>query len=284
MGNLFQVMPVLHLILIVLTSLQFLEYLKLNNERSKFIALFQQSFFDIAEFAFLFAMIVLFFTLQLHVLGATFDDGGNFGEDYDTEHNDYQMIPYYGVIFMAAFRTAITDLQPPTYDYWVERWPILPGDSAVHIAIIWIVWFTFIVHTVILALNFLIAIVSQSYEHIMSRQQEAIIMSRSELNMEYAKQVNPDAKCDIEMLILATNIGEKNQNEWAGLTQNIKTEVRKVRETLKVDIDRVHEAIEANHAKNAVIEERLARIEMQLKSGMEKINSYFENPALAKAN
>lgn len=55
------------------------------------------------------------------MLGATFDDGGNFDlEGYDTEHNDYQLIPYYGVIFAANMRTAIGDLQPPTYDYWVE--------------------------------------------------------------------------------------------------------------------------------------------------------------------
>lgn len=52
---------------------------------------------------------------------------------------------------------------------------------------IWLVYFVSLLMTVILSLNFLIAIVSQSYESIMDRQQEAIIMSRSQLNLEYVK-------------------------------------------------------------------------------------------------
>ena len=58
----------------------------------------------------------------MHVLGATFDDGGNFVmEDYidenglehpayDDLHNDYQLISYYGVYFISNFRTAIGDI------------------------------------------------------------------------------------------------------------------------------------------------------------------------------
>lgn len=66
--------------------------------------------------------------LCLHVLGATFDTGGNYNVDdpmtevnetYDSNHNDYQMIPYFGVIIAANIRTSIGDLQTPGYNYWV---------------------------------------------------------------------------------------------------------------------------------------------------------------------
>ena len=54
--------------------------------------------------------------------------------------------------------------------------------SQVVIFIIWTLYTIIVFTQVILALNFLIAIVSQSYECIMDRQQEAIIESRASLN------------------------------------------------------------------------------------------------------
>ena len=70
------------------------------------------------------------------------------------------------------FRIAIGDLQPPSYEYWVE----LNDKSMInsrksnlritgfYVSLIWVFWSLCILMNVILALNFLIAIVSQSYE------------------------------------------------------------------------------------------------------------------------
>ena len=52
------------------------------------------------------------------------------------------------------------------------------------IVIIWSYYLVFIFAQVILALNFLIAIVSQSYESVMDRQLEAIVESRCDLNQQ----------------------------------------------------------------------------------------------------
>ena len=76
-----------------------------------------------------------------------------------------------------------------------------------YVGAIWVVYFTGVLMSTILALNFLIAIVSQAYENIMDRQENAIIAARSELNIEYAQQVNPQKESDVEFLVLATQIG-----------------------------------------------------------------------------
>lgn len=53
-----------------------------------------------------------------------YDDGGNFDtmtinirKDYKN-HNDYILVDQLLVSFLALYRTAVTDLQAPTYDYW----------------------------------------------------------------------------------------------------------------------------------------------------------------------
>ena len=100
--------------------------------------------------------------------------------------------------------------------------------------------------TVILALNFLIAIVSQSYESIMDRQEEAIILSKSELNMEYTRQVDPNSGMDVEMIVLATKLGRDRKSkdgQWSGLSQNIKDDVRASRKAARSELQRLNQSL-----------------------------------------
>lgn len=104
----------------------------------------------------------------MQVLGTRFDDGGNMEEDYDTNHNDYPFISSFGVSVLSAYRNAVGDLQMPTYDYWTAE-----GNSGIYpkfmISLIWLLYLLFIFVNVLMSLNFLIAIFSQSYEYIMDR-------------------------------------------------------------------------------------------------------------------
>lgn len=169
-SNLYYAMPMIHFTELILTAGQAMFYLMLNEERAKFIQLFQKSFLDIIPFLMIFALIILQTILCLHVLGASFDSGGNYNLDdpntplinelYDSDHYDYQMVPYFGVIVAANIRTSIGDLQPPGYNYWVESFSHAKDMSRFYIGMIWFVYFVSLIMTVILSLNFLIAIVS----------------------------------------------------------------------------------------------------------------------------
>lgn len=60
----------------------------------------------------------------------------------------------------------------------------------------------FLLIQVVISLNFLIAIISQSYESIMNRQQEAIMVSMNELNLQFANETEEDAEIDIQVIVL----------------------------------------------------------------------------------
>jgi hypothetical protein len=174
-----QQLPIFHFLMVVLTAGQAIFYLQLDLSRSKFLTLFWRSIIDISSFMVIFILNIFVIAGLLHVLGATFDVGNNFDEDYDTNHNDYYLVPYSGVIIAASIRNAVDDLQPPSYNYWIEQYEISPMTSTFYIGVIWVVYFLGVFTSTILALNFLIAIVSQAYENIMDMQEKAIISARS---------------------------------------------------------------------------------------------------------
>ena len=94
--------------------------------------------YDLLPFLITTLITLLFFTSTLHVMGAQMDDGGNFEDDYDTMHNDYAYSSYFSVNALSAIRTAIGDVQPPTYDYWVNNYyDFSPEYSKFCMNVIW---------------------------------------------------------------------------------------------------------------------------------------------------
>jgi len=217
-------MPVLHMVMLYLMFFQSIFYLSLNSNTAKFLTLFKKAFFDAIGFLVVFVLLTALFGLSLHVLGARFDDGGNFDpESYDTNHNDYSFTSGVGVAMLAAIRNSIGDIQPPSYDYWTARYQ---ADNNVvpylMIMLIWIVFVTFLFVQVILALNFLIAIVSQSYESIMDRQLIAVTESKDSQVQEYMQEINPERDVDVELMVFQTATSLSAESDWDGLTQTIK--------------------------------------------------------------
>jgi len=69
------------------------------------------------------------FTCMFVQTGTYFDDGGNFDKNYNTLHNDYQVMDHRLVMIAAQLRNSFGDPQPPTYDYWAAR--LKAGDTVV---------------------------------------------------------------------------------------------------------------------------------------------------------
>ena len=64
----------------------------MQPQMAKFIRLFTQSWYDSQIFLFVYIGLVVIFGLIFQVLGAHFDDRGNFDNEYDTNFNDYKNV------------------------------------------------------------------------------------------------------------------------------------------------------------------------------------------------
>ena len=171
-------------------------------------------------------IIISLMAAVMQVLGTRFDDGGNMDlSTYDTHNNDYPFISSFGVSVISAYRNAVGDLQMPTYEYWTAE-----GNSGIYprfmIFLIWLLYTLFIFVLDLMALNFLIAIFSQSYESIMDRQIEAIIESKIELNQECLQELNnlndEEVQADVDIIVMQTAINLNADSEWDGIGQTMK--------------------------------------------------------------
>ena len=65
-------------------------------------------------------LLICFVSINLHILGATWDAGGPYEKEYNVDFYDYQFMPYFATVFISNIRTAVGDLQAPGYNYWGE--------------------------------------------------------------------------------------------------------------------------------------------------------------------
>jgi len=124
----------------------------------------------------------------------------------------------------------VGDLQPPSYDYWVNRYDA--GDTLwahINIGLIWFTWIAQVIIVVICMLNFLIAIVSDSYNFIMEREKIARIERREQISYAGMYEITSDEQ--IEAVILATKLNTDSDDladQWEGVTKNIKRQISKL--------------------------------------------------------
>ena len=95
----------------------------------------------------------------------------------------YPGIHYYWAFVAFAIRSSIGDIQPPRYTFWLSARE--QGHSVVPflmVYFIWLIWFCTQFINLVILLNFLIAVISQSYEDIMSREIFTRYSLRSHMN------------------------------------------------------------------------------------------------------
>ena len=98
------------------------------------------------------------------------------------------------------------------------------------ITLIWALYLQFIFVLVLMALNFLIAIFSQSYESIMDRQIEAIIESNIALSQECLQELihdDEEVQTEVDVIVMQTAVNLNANSEWDGIAQTIKKSLGK---------------------------------------------------------
>lgn len=106
------------------------------------------------------------------------------------------------------------DFQPPNYDYWISRYKEGQiGWAYTNIAIIWLLWFTQIMIVVICMLNFLIAIVSDSYGWIIENEKAQRIEQQEFQN---TKSLNEGYQLNeaFDVIYMYTDLSNGKSNEW----------------------------------------------------------------------
>lgn len=134
-------------------------------------------------------------------------------------------------MLILAFRNSIGDLQSPQYERWLnyiaanQNDPLRSAQGYFIIYLLWGLWFGNIILMVILLLNFLIAIISQTYERVAGSQSNYTYKDRADMNQEAMTILSAlYYQGEVKMIVFTQDKGiwASEDNQWGGIVDSIK--------------------------------------------------------------
>ena len=171
-------MPFLNVIIFTLVIFKVLFYLRSYNELAVVVQLLGQCIKEIFFFLMFMISSVLVFSHISILLGA----------DYHAEQPSQEELGFFLRVIMQTWKNAIGDAGPPSFAQWEQLQNIhYMNDTLWPQFYIVLIWLVFIFNQLLIAvilLNFLIAMISQSYEQVMQHKSKSQYSQKGALNME----------------------------------------------------------------------------------------------------
>ncbi|CDW78462.1 wd-40 repeat protein [Stylonychia lemnae] len=207
---------------IFLAFIKFCYFMRILSGFSSLVYMLLGVFLDIRYFLTFYLVFIILFSLQFSVLfnGST--------------PEQYSGINQFGY-FIMAFRLS-------TGDFDTDGFSELPQEL---IITIWLIWILAVVILNLILMNFIIAVISQSYERAMQRLIPQNYAIRAEFIYERELFMQNNEISDENFpryLLLRRKIIEENENkEWQGFVKDIKTSYKANTNNIKVQMELVRQ-------------------------------------------
>lgn len=243
---------VYNIVLLVILILRVMEYIRVFTEYSMQVKLVKKGIMDIGAFSVFFCFYIFMFSLAYTLLGVDMrgvEDNGMSG--------DYPKLTVWYADFIQVFRNSIGDIATPGYDYWLKWGGVEATEETVmsttqSIAIN-IIWTSFLFHEILMLIimtNFLIAIVSQSWDEVKDQHVNQLYESRCEIIGEAAilsdalnwddiknKYKDQEVKEKFSYIIFKSEMEQQSlDSEYLGFVRTIKHTTRREISKLKNDL------------------------------------------------
>lgn len=220
-------MPISHAISMILMFNQMFHYFKVLDWMNKYVALLWRGATDCLGFMILYVIFQLFWLVFYHTLGGVFGMDSDVGNYHPDTKTDYAYMPYWGIQALVAIEASFGGIQMSDYSYWIDRYE--NDNKLVSQLYIFFLWFAYIGQGCfygLFLLNYLVAIVGDTYGAIMESQQLQVVLGRDQLNCENQRQQMIEAERDLELIVMCTvGGGSGGGGEWQGATSAIKKRI-----------------------------------------------------------
>lgn len=200
------------------------------------IELLSKTVDEIKLFAGFFYTWIFMFSLIFQILGMQIPNE-------DDKDSDYKELNIFAAYFLYAYRNSIGDIHAPGTAFWMSRITHQPDsakETSLIMAVVWLFWILNQFFVLIVLLNFLIAIISESYEAVMAesiihKYEHKIEMNRSHrlfMNSVFGMKA-------LECQIVTAAPKEENLEDWTGFVHTITKYIQ-----AKSDQNHVNQALE----------------------------------------
>ena len=189
-----------------------LQYIRIYADVGFLVQMVGMTISQVVPFMVFFLMWILFFTVCFMTLKVSID---NVDEEYA---NVFEFIQY----FLMTYRNALGDSTTPGYSNWLDGSANDSFEESLEkntaITFIWAIWLSNSFLNLVILLNFLIALISQVYEKVISMKEQVMYSHRAEMNEEYFMQ-KENRPFKVLVFSLDKDIQVQEENEWEGFVQ-----------------------------------------------------------------
>lgn len=214
-----------------------LYFLRVYDKFGLILSLISQCFRDVSFFSIFLFFWIFIFGCWYQILGV------------DAQTKDFPMVNKFLVFFLENFKNAVANLDSPELGFW-EKQTGNPTVSTVMVYACWLIWMLNQFFILVILLNFLIAIICQSYDEVLSKQIVTKYTKKCELNRECRLLLKTLGSLPrFESFVLTANVfASLELQEWQGYVQTIRsfvsTQNKQVREQVHHEIQNIHTQIE----------------------------------------
>lgn len=206
--------PELKVLLLLLAFLKLLFFIRVFEEYGFLVQMIMYCVRDLFPFMVAYFTLVLIFSICFTVLGTEIDaevvDAGTKdwvdGVFLDYEQSEFQLM------VLQVFRTSIGELSMPRYE-GIKKDP----DSyfkTLNIALIWTAWFLQSFFMLVVMMNFLIAVISETYQKISAQRKIIDYRNKSELNEEAFIMMSAIMKFPVfRVVVFSTNSQQDSMDD-----------------------------------------------------------------------
>ena len=226
----------LNTFMILLATMKMLFFARVTQSVGQLVKLVSQTMYDVRVFLGFYIVWCCIFSLLFFVGGFSFPD------------KQYPHVSNTLVTFLSVFRNSIGDIKAPEYDYWTDPKTVTANHTKnylLHESMAGYAWMLLALNQIfmmIILLNFLIAIISQSYDMVISQATVSEYQDKLAFNNEImgvkdqvAHQFGTVEKGNI--FLLSSSIqSDEITNPYEGFVKTIKTGTQ-------VEVNRLHEAM-----------------------------------------
>lgn len=246
-------------------------FMRVSQNFSSLVKLIKEVLLQVGPFTIFFVIWMGLMSLIFKVTGITLTEGSS---DYPNVENNFAE-------FIQNFRNSIGDITTPQHSFWFPaaidglKGPVktyASGQvSGLSMSMAYWGWALFLFHEffiLICLLNFLIAIISQAYDEVMSSQEIDMYRSRCDLNQEVCVLVDyfyPRVAPKHILYVMANNDHDDAANEFGGMVRGIKQATQKQINALRDDIKSLFvEAEREANKKNADVKKEVSDIKKEV--------------------
>ena len=227
---------VFHTLLLILIAFKLMFFMRVSDNFASLVKLVGDVLGKVGPFIVFFIMWLITLSLLYKVAGI------------NIENEDYKRLDKASSLVIQNFRNAIGDINAPSADDWFsdDDDTISEGQRTM---LYW-GWLLFLFNeffNLIVLLNFLIAIISQSYDEVMGRELINRYQSRCSINLEIALLIDAikykhasKSVANNTMLYLSANTAHENgENEFQGFVKSIKQALKRENRQLKEELKKL---------------------------------------------